>query len=112
MAQLSTLGLMRILLLLLMIGLLAAGCTSTKRTLEDRFVTTYYDRNHDGVVDFELHSLPGGADTDWALVDTHFSGRYDLKIIWGFALEKKQVDIPVPKGVPISSGSPPISETQ
>ena len=102
---------MRVILLFLIVGLLA-GCSSTKTALEGRYVTTYYDRNHDGVVDFELHSLPGGRDTDWALSDTNFDGRYDIKIIWGFAFEKKRVDVPVPKGVQISPGAPPVSKTE
>jgi uncharacterized protein YceK len=102
---------MRIFLLLLMIGLLA-GCTSTRNTMADGYVTTYYDRNHDGIVDFELHSLPGGCDTDWALSDTRFCGRYDLKIVWGYAHEKKRVDIPVPAGVPITSEFPELPNLQ
>ncbi len=70
---------------------------------------TYYDRNNDGKVDFELHRLPGGSDTDWALCDTQFRGRYDLRIGHNL-LEKKPVDIPVATNVPITPGPPPISE--
>jgi hypothetical protein len=80
--------------------------------LDKRYVTTYYDRNHDGIVDFELHRLPGGADTDWALSDTHFSGHYNLRIRWGYVLEKTKVNVPIPKNVPITSGEPPVSESQ
>jgi len=44
---------------------------------------------------FELHTLGRGhADADWALSDTKFRGRYDLRIHWGYVLEKKRVDIP------------------
>ena len=67
---------------------------------------TYYDRNHDGVVDFELHRF-GCCDRDWALVDTHFRGHYDLEIDWGYGLAKKYVNLPVPTGVPISAEEPP-----
>jgi hypothetical protein len=76
------------------------------------YVITYYDRNHDGVVDFELHHLPGGADADWALSDTKFRGRYDLRIAWSFTLVREKVDMPVPKDVKITPGGPPVSETQ
>jgi hypothetical protein len=71
------------------------------------YVITYYDRNDDGKVDFELHELPNGADTDWALIDTTFRGRYDLRIQWGFVVEKEHVDLPVPKNVKITPGKPP-----
>jgi hypothetical protein len=94
------------------LGGCASGDSAPLNELEKRYVITYYDRNHDGVVDFELHRLPGGADTDWALSDTKFRGRYNLRINWGYALEKKRVDIPVPKNVKITPGRPPVSETQ
>ena len=69
---------------------------------------TYYDRNGDGVIDCELHTLGSGhADADWALIDTKFSGNYDLRIHWGYVLEKKKVDIPVPKKAEITPGKPP-----
>jgi hypothetical protein len=79
------------------------------KSLASRYVTTYYDRNHDGVVDFELHTIPGGHDTNWALSDTHFQGRYDLQIRWGYVLGKKAVDLPVPLNVTITPGQPPVS---
>ena len=76
------------------------------------YVITYYDRNHDGVVDFELHHLPGGADADWALSDTKFRGRYNLRIAWSFTLVREKVDMPVPKDVEITRGKPAVSETE
>ena len=94
---------------------LLMSCTATapKSALEEgHWVTTYYDRNHDGIVDFELHELAGTADTAWALSDTKFRGRYDVRIHWGYGLEKKQVDMPVPKGVKITPGQPHVSTTQ
>src|SRR5216117_1846947 len=73
---------------------------------------TYYDRNGDGIIDYELHTLGGGhADADWALIDRRFRGRYDLRVHWGIALEKAHVDLPVPKGVKITPGKPPKSYT-
>jgi hypothetical protein len=80
--------------------------------LEKLYVTTYYDRNHDGIVDFELHHIPGGAETDWALSDTQFNGRYNLRIRWGYVMQKDPVDVPVPTGVKITPGSPPVTETE
>ena len=109
---------MRASLQFLLASLLAAGlcgCASSSKDTastdsDKRYVITYYDRNNDGKVDFELHRLPGVADADWALCDTQFRGRYDLRISWGHVLEKKPVDIPVATKVPITPGQPPISE--
>ena len=90
-----------------------ASCVSHEAPAPEHWVVTYYDRNHDGVVDFELHTLGSGhADADWALSDTKFRGRYDLRIHWGYVLEKKRVDIPVPRNVKITPGQPPVSEAQ
>jgi len=75
---------------------------------EEQGAATYYDRNHDGAVDLELHQF-GCCDRDWALVDTHFNGRYDLKIHWGYGLTKSKVDLAVPKSAHITSGDPPVS---
>jgi len=60
------------------------------------------------MVDYELHTLgPHMADADWALIDTKFIGRYDLRIHWGYVLEKKKVDLAVPKNVKITPGKNP-----
>ena len=80
--------------------------------LESKYVVSYYDRNRDGIVDFELHHLPGGADADWALSDTTFRGRFDLRISWGIVITREAVDLPVPKNVRITSDKPPVAETQ
>ena len=62
----------------LLLAVLLASCTSsdqsTPRDVEKRYVTTYYDRNRDGRVDFELHDIPSAADAAWALSDTKFRG--------------------------------------
>ena len=76
------------------------------------YVVRYYDRNGDGRVDFELHQLPNGADADWALIDTHFCGRFDLRVHWGVVVERQHVDLAVPKNVKITRGKPPVYETQ
>jgi hypothetical protein len=80
--------------------------------LQRREVVTYYDRNHDGVVDFELHDIPGAADAAWALSDRKFRGRYDVRLKFGYAFEREPVDIPVPKNVKITPGKPKVFTTQ
>ena len=74
--------------------------------LQKREVVTYYDRNHDGLVDFELHDIPGMADAAWALSDTKFRGRYDVRLKFGYAFERERADMPVPKNVKITKGNP------
>ena len=93
---------------LLGLASLFLSCASHDVLPPGYWTVTYYDRNHDGIVDYELHTLGRGmADADWALIDTHFTGRYDLRIHWGYVLEKKKVDIPVAKNVQITPGKPP-----
>lgn len=75
---------------------------------DPRYVTIYYDRNQDGIVDVEYHRLPGGADTNWALVDTKFHGHFDLKIELGVARKETRVSFSVPRNVPIRPGKPPL----
>ena len=103
---------MRVLAMFFAVALLAS-CAPTSPLPEQHWVTRYYDRNHDGIVDFEIHTLGRGHhDAAWALSDTKFSGRYDQRVHWGIVLEKTRVDIAVPKNVPITPGRPPASETQ
>src|SRR4051812_47583069 len=88
-----------------------ASCASREAAHTDWHVS-YYDRNHDGRVDYELHTLGSShADADWALIDTAFRGRYDLRVHWGITLEKQRVDVPVPKHVKITPRKPPKSYT-
>jgi hypothetical protein len=94
-----------------------AACASSDTAeqlaaLQKREVVTYYDRNHDGVVDFELHDFPGMADAAWALSDTKFRGRYDVRLKFGYALQRERVDIAVPKNVKITPGKPKVFTTQ
>jgi hypothetical protein len=90
-------------------ALLLEGCALRTDTFYYRWTTKYYDRNHDGIVDFELHHMRGGADTDWAYIDTQFRGRYNTRIHWGEAVQTQHVDIPVPRRVAITPGQPPVS---
>jgi hypothetical protein len=43
------------------VGIALAGCAH-HTFVRDSGVTTYYDLNHDGRVDFEFHDLGGGGD--------------------------------------------------
>ena len=65
---------------------------------------TFYDRNGDGVVDFELHHHLRSDDTDYAFCDTQFRGRYDLKINYNPFNSPEPIDRPVPTGVKITAG--------
>jgi hypothetical protein len=71
-----------------------------------KYQVSYYDRNGDGIVDFELHHALNAYDADWALSDTHFTGRYDFKIQYSPFGRKEHVDLPVPKHVKITPGQP------
>ncbi|MEY2575174.1 MAG: hypothetical protein QOF80_661 [Verrucomicrobiota bacterium] len=92
---------------------LLVGCASPNGALDEgRYVTTYYDRNHDGLVDFELHDIPRVSDDAWALSDSKLTGRYDVRLKFGYALERERVDMPVPRNVPITPGKPPVFTTK
>jgi|SRR6266487_1799279 hypothetical protein len=70
-------------------------------------VVTYYDLNHDGVVDFELHDDPGYAHARWGLIDTHFDGRYDVLQVFAPGGKRFPVEVPVQhNGIHISKDLP------
>ncbi len=93
---------MRVICLFLVAVALSSGCaTRSRNTLEDRARLSFYDRNGDGKVDLEEHQHPGVADADWELRDDDYDGRYEKKILYGFAVKESPVDIPVPTGVKI-----------
>ena len=96
-------------LALLAVAALLVGCVTRGWTpIASNYHVAYYDRNHDGIVDYELITHGSGhADDDWALIDTKFRGRYNLLIHWGYVVKKERVDIPVPKNVKITPGRPP-----
>lgn len=99
---LSTRSIGNVLLLALV---LAAGCATRSKSadpLERRVLVTYYDRNRDGRVDLEKHTYPGFADADWELRDDDYDGKYEKKILYGFAVRETAVDLRVPVKVKIS----------
>ena len=70
-------------------------------------VVTYYDRNKDGQVDYELHSFPGWNDSDWALIDPTFSGYYTLRLEFAIVPIRHRLHLRVPRHVQITPGLPP-----
>ena len=93
---------MRSIILFLIAVAVASGCaTRSSDPLEDRAQISYYDRNGDGKVDLEKHQHPGVEDADWELRDDDHDGRYEKKILYGFAVKELPVDIRVPTGVKI-----------
>ncbi len=85
----------------LVVLLSITGCTTTDPERSPGRVH-YYDRNGDGKVDLETHHYPGWADADWQLRDDNYDGRYEKKIVCGFAVKEFTVDIPVPINVKIT----------
>lgn len=98
---------MRLAFFLLLVVLLAS-CAATPSTTENLSVTTYYDRNEDGVVDYELHRIPGMTSWTWALIDTKFKGRYDVRMKLAYPFDREGADLPVPRNVKITPGLPPM----
>ncbi len=96
----------------LVVALVVAGCASLPQRaprsstgVGEPGLVTYYDRNHDGRVDYEYHDV-GCCDRNWALMDTDFDGRYDVMRRWGYGYSEAATDSPVPTGVLISSPDP------
>ncbi len=71
------------------------------------WTATHYDRNRDGRVDYTIYDQPDLMDEEWALIDTDFDGRYDVRynVVWRTA--RSRVDRLIPVGVPITPGPPP-----
>ena len=82
------------------------ACASPTGSAGRAYVTTYYDGNGDGVVDYELHDVPQMADDAWALRDRDFDGRYDVRYIFGVVGTRSKIDQPVPRSVRLTTGNP------
>ncbi len=93
--------------LLLLVTAFWSGCAThgdglaSSDGLASREQIFYYDRNGDGKVDAEMHKYRGVADADWELRDDDYDGRYETKILYGFAVKESSVDLPVPTHVHI-----------
>ncbi len=70
-----------------------------------RYIITYYDRNHDGQVDLEIHKADA-TDSDWGLTDTNFSGYYNMLWVHGVQARSYPVQVPIPGGVSITKELP------
>ncbi len=70
-----------------------------------RYRITYYDRNHDGEVDLEIHQADA-TDSDWGLTDTDFKGYYDELWVNGVAGVSYTVQVPIPGGVSLAKEVP------
>ena len=84
----------------------------TAASLEHRAVVTYYDRNGDGVADYELHHVPGSVSRSYALIDEKFTGRYSEKMGLAYPYRMDRVDIPVSRKVKLIRGMPPVIADQ
>jgi hypothetical protein len=98
-------------ILTIALPLLLAACAHSDKTAgasesSDVTVVTYYDRNLDGIADFELHEPPYCDDCIWALVDFDFDGRYERRVNWSFSIIKESVNLPVPGDVNLVPGNP------
>jgi hypothetical protein len=83
----------------------ASACRRSHQPHLPRYVVTYYDRNHDGIVDLEFHHAPGWGDADWGFIDSDYDAEYDILFGPGFSKPTK-VHVPVPGGVPITKELP------
>jgi hypothetical protein len=82
--------------------MLLSGCAIHEGDpLERREKVSYYDRNSDGKVDLEKHQHSGVVDADWDLRDDDYDGRYEKKVLYGFAVKESSEDVRVPTGVKI-----------
>lgn len=89
-----------------------ASCAIAAGSPEDRSVVTYYDRNRDGIADYELHQVPGTTYWTWAYVDSKFTGRYDVRLKLVYPFDQDRVNIPVPRHVKLIPGVPPSAADQ
>ena len=92
---------MPLLLLLLLVSVSCNGPAKQNDKLEIKDQVTYFDRNRDGRAVIENHHYPGLADADWQLRDDDFNGRFEKKVLFGFAIVESVADVPVPKQVHI-----------
>ena len=90
------------------------GCAlQNSDRVNQRWVTTYYDRNHAEPWISRCILLAPVMPTPIGLWSTPgFRGRYDLRINFGFVPEKKRVNVLVPKDVKITLGQPPFLPAQ
>jgi hypothetical protein len=89
-----------------------ATCAIPAASPEHHSVVTYYDRNRDGIADYELHQVPGTTYWTWAYVDSKFTGGYDVRLKLAYPFGSDAVNIPVPRHVKLIPGMPPAAADQ
>jgi hypothetical protein len=97
---------MRVKIIALLVTLLAS-CTIAPGSPEDHSVVTYYDRNRDGIADYELHQVRNTTYLSFVLIDSKFTGRYDLRMSLAYPYNNERVNLPVPRRVKVIPGMPP-----
>jgi hypothetical protein len=93
-------------------ALVLAICSIAHSSAEDRDVVTYYDRNRDGIADYELHQVRRTTYLSYALIDSKFTGRYDVRMKLAYPFNSERVNLPVPLHVKVIPGMPPYPADQ
>ena len=84
-----------------------ASCTVAAGSPEKRTVVTYYDRDRDGVADYELHQVRNTTYLSFVLIDSKYTGRYDVRMSLAYPYDRERVNLPVPRHVRVTPGMPP-----
>ena len=84
-----------------------ASCTIATGSPENHTVVTYYDRNRDGIADYELHQVRKTTYLSFALIDSKYTGRYDVRLKLAYPYNSERVNLPIPRHVKVIAGMPP-----
>ena len=89
-----------------------ASCTIALGSPEKQTVVTYYDRDRDGIADYELHHVRKTTYLSFVLIDSKYSGRYDVRMSLAYPYNSERVNLPVPRHVKVIPGMPPVDADQ
>jgi hypothetical protein len=89
-----------------------ASCIIALGSPEKRSVVTYYDRDRDGIADYEVHQVRKTTYLSFVLIDSKYSGRYDLRMSLAYPYNSERVNLPVPRHVKVIPGMPPVLADQ
>ena len=89
-----------------------ASCPIALGSPEKHTVVTYYDRDRDGIADYELHHVRKTTYLSFVLIDSKYSGRYDVRMSLAYPYNSERVNLPVPRHVKITPGMPPVEADQ
>lgn len=84
-----------------------ASCTVAPGSPERHTVVTYYDRDRDGIADYELHQVRKTTYLGFVLIDSKYTGRYDVRMSLAYPYNNERVNLPVPRHVKVIPGMPP-----